>query len=272
MSSTDQSPQFAGSIPQMYERYVVPMFFAAYADDLAARVRALQPGAVLELAAGTGAVTRRLAATLAPAVSILATDLNAGMLAQAMAVGTSRPVEWRQADAAHLPLADASFDAVVCQFGFMFLPDKPAAFAEARRLLRPGGALVFNIWDGIADNEFADVVTEALARQFPHDPPRFLARLPHGFGDTAQMLRWLAEGGFDAPPTVARVDEVSRADSPELAALAICLGTPLRGEIEARAPDGLAAATQAAAVALAQRFGSGTIAGRMRAHVYVARR
>jgi ubiquinone/menaquinone biosynthesis C-methylase UbiE len=117
------------------------------------------------------------------AVSVVATDLNQAMLDQAMAVGTARPVVWRQADAMALPFADGAFDAVVCQFGAMFFPDKPKAFAEARRVLRPGGVFIFNVWDRISENEFADSVTTALEGVFPRDPPRFMTRTPHGYYD-----------------------------------------------------------------------------------------
>src|SRR6185369_2662198 len=127
-----------------------------YAEDLARRLAPLRPGRLLEIAAGTGVVTRRLAASLPKECAIVATDLNPPMIEQAKAIGTARAVEWRQADAMKLPFGDAEFDAVVCQFGVMFFPDKAHAFAEARRVLKPGGTFLFNAWDRIEDNEFAD--------------------------------------------------------------------------------------------------------------------
>ena len=169
---------FAGSIPQLYERYFVPLIFEPYAVDIAARVAALAPRRVLEVAAGTGVVTRHLAQRLAPDVEIVATDLNPAMLTEAARLGTARPVEWRPADAMRLPFDDASFDVVVCQFGAMFFPDRAAGFEETRRVLRPGGHFVFNVWDRIEENEFTDVITQALAGVFPNDPPRFMARVP----------------------------------------------------------------------------------------------
>ncbi len=102
--------------------------------------------------------------------------------AAGIASGDGR-IEWRQADALALPFADQSFDAVTCQFGAMFFPDKVQGYKEARRVLRPGGHFFFNVWGPIADNEFADTVTDALAVLFPHDPPRFMARTPHGYHD-----------------------------------------------------------------------------------------
>src|SRR4029077_1873394 len=153
-----------------------------------------------EVAAGTGGVTRALASGLPDGVSIVAPDVNQPMLDQAAAIGTKRPVEWRQADAMQLPFRDGTFDAVVCQFAVMFFPDKVKAFSEARRVLGPGGVFIFNVWDRITENEFADTVTTALESVFPEDPPRFLARTPHGYHDRPMIGRDLAAGGFTASP------------------------------------------------------------------------
>ena len=178
-------------------------------------------------------------------------------------------VEWRQADALALPFADQSFDAVACQFGVMFFPDKVQGYREARRVLKTGGRFCFNVWDEIATNEFADVVTQAVATLFPHDPPRFLARTPHGYHDVETIKQQLGAAGFTAISTEP-LDETSKAASPRDPAIAYCQGTPLRNEIEARDPSRLEEATRRATEALAQRFGSGAIEGRIRAHVVTA--
>src|SRR5580765_2123053 len=180
MSSSNTDKVFAGSVPTIYDEYLVPLIFEPYAVDLAQRLVARPLGRVLEIAAGTGVVTRALAYALPANVSIVATDLNQAMLDEAAAIGTRRAVEWRQADAMQLPFADGEFDAVVCQFGTMFFPDKATAFAQARRVLKAGGVFIFSVWDRIEENEFADVVTTAVAALFPPDPPRFLARTPRG--------------------------------------------------------------------------------------------
>jgi SAM-dependent methyltransferase len=265
MSSTDKV--FAGSIPGIYERYLVPLIFEPYAADLARRVAALNVSNVLELAAGTGVVTRALAAATSSSTSIIATDLNQAMLDEAAAVGTSRPVQWQAADAMVLPFAAGEFDVVVCQFGVMFFPDKPAAFAEAHRVLRRGGVFVFNVWDRIDANDFADAVTTALEAVFPDDPPRFLARTPHGYHDRARIERDLAAGGFAKPARIETVVARSRADSPRAPAVAYCQGTPLRNEIEARDPSRLDEATEAAAAAVARQFGMGAVDGKLQALV-----
>jgi SAM-dependent methyltransferase len=269
-SSTDRL--FAGSVPLLYERYLVPLIFESYAIDLAGRATALRPARVLEIAAGTGVVTRQLAARLPAAAAIVATDLNQPMLDHAAAIGADRTIDWRQADAMRLPFADCAFDAVVCQFGVMFFPDKAAAMAEARRVLRPGGTFLFNVWDRIEDNEFADTVTTALAATFADDPPRFLARVPHGYHDPAAIARDLAAGGFERPAAIDTVAARSVADSPRIAAVAYCEGTPLRNEIEARDATRLAEATDAAAAAIAQRFGPGRVDGRIQALVVAVQR
>ena len=222
---------------------------------------------MLEIAAGTGVVTRALASALSEDAAIFATDLNQPMLDHANAVGTSRPVQWRQADALQLPFGDETFDAVVCQFGVMFFPDKAKAFSEARRVLSPGGVFIFNVWDRIEENEFADVVTEALESLFPENPPRFMARTPHGYHNRSAIERDLKSGGFVASSDIATVAARSRASSPRIPAIAYCQGTPLRNEIEARDAARLGEATDFAAQAIARRFGSGAVDGKIQAHV-----
>jgi SAM-dependent methyltransferase len=266
MSHANSDTAFAGSIPELYQQYLVPLIFEPYAADLARRLAGPPLRRVLEIAAGTGVVTRQLAATLPESVTIVATDLNQAMLDQAAATGTSRPVEWRQADASELPFPDGSFDAVVCQFGAMFFPDKPRAFAEARRVLRAGGVFLFSVWDRIEENEFADVVTAELAKLYPADPPRFLARTPHGYADRATIERDLAAAGFGRAAFVT-LAERSRAASADIPARAYCEGTVLRNEIEAREPGGLARATALAAKAIRRRFGSNAVDGKVQAHV-----
>jgi SAM-dependent methyltransferase len=267
MSSPHSDKVFSGSMPTLYDTHLVPLIFEPYAADLVNRLASRSLTSVLEIAAGTGVVTRALAAMLPQRAAVVATDLNQPMLDRAAALGTTRPVEWRQADAMQLPFQDGSFDAVVCQFGVMFFPDKPKAFAEARRVLRPGGVFIFNVWDRIEANEFADTVTTALGSLFPGDPPRFLARTPHGYHDRPAIEQDLANGGFTASPRITTVAARSRAHSPQVPAVAYCQGTPLRHEIEARDASRLEEATDAAAEALARRFGRGPVDGRIQAHI-----
>jgi len=268
MLGTDEL--FAGSIPEIYDRVMVPLIFEPYALDLAFRVQRVEPRKVLETAAGTGVLTRAMAARLSAEARIFATDLNPSMIDQARTrqAGDLR-IDWSQADALNLPFGDRDFDVVACQFGAMFFPDKERGYREARRVLRPGGRFIFNVWDEISANEFADVITQALAAYFPDDPPRFLARTPHGYHDVDRIAQELAAAGFSGV-SVDAVDAVSRAGSALDAAMAYCQGTPLRNEIEARNPSGLTDATRHAAEALQRRFGDAPIEGRIRAFAITA--
>lgn len=267
MADTDKV--FAGSIPKLYETHLVPLIFEPYAADLKERIKSRGVARLLEIAAGTGVVTRALATALDRNASIVATDLNQAMLDQAAAVGTARPVEWRLADAMALPFPDGAFDTVVCQFGAMFFPDKAKAFSEARRVLQPGGTFIFNVWDRISENDFADAVTTAIESVFPEDPPRFLARTPHGYHDHGTIERDLAAAGFEKPPQIVTVAARSRAQSARIPAIAYCQGTPLRNEIEARDASRLLQATDVAAEAIAQRFGTGAVDGKIQAHIVI---
>jgi SAM-dependent methyltransferase len=267
MSNPQTDKVFAGSLPKVYQTHLVPLIFEPYAVDLVNRLAARPVSRILEIAAGTGVVTRMMVSALPKSVSVVATDLNQAMLDQAVALGTQRPVEWRLADALQLPFDDEAFDAVVCQFGFMFFPDKAKAFSEARRVLRSGGVFIFNVWDRIEENEFADLVTTALEAMFPADPPRFLARTPYGYYDRPAIQRAVADGGFTAPPQFTTLPARSRADSPEIPAVGYCHGTPLRNEIEARDAAGLGEATARATEAVARRFGRGAVDGKIQAQV-----
>ncbi len=268
MPETDKV--FAGSIPENYDRHLVPLIFEPYAVDIAQRAASLSPSAVLEIAAGSGVVTRALAPRLSPSASYLVTDLNQPMLdyAASRQPPDSR-IKWRQADALALPFEDAAFDLVCCQFGAMFFPDRTSGYREARRVLKPGGQFLFNVWDRIEENVFADDVTNTLSKMFPNDPPRFLARTPHGYHDRALIRRELESAGFSRVVIDTKAEQ-SRASSPRVPAVAYCQGTPLRNEIVARDAGKLEAATDYAASAIADKHGNGEVAAKIQAHVIVA--
>src|SRR3954462_6701306 len=269
MRETDRL--FEGSIPETYDRYLGPLLFEPYACDLAARLAALAPARVLETAAGTGVATRALARALPAGAVIVATDLNRPMLDLAAARMETAEVTWQQADALALPFEDGTFDAVACQFGAMFFPDKAAAYREARRVLRRGGRFAPSGWDRSEGNEPAQLVDEAVVAQFPEDPPRFLARVPYGYHDADAILDELRAAGF-VEVAVETVPRRGRAPSPRHPGVGFCQGTPLRAEIEARAPGRLGGVTDEAARAVAARFGDGPIDSSMQAHVIVAAR
>ena len=266
MGSSDSV--FEGSIPGVYDRCLGPLLFAPFARDLAARVAEKRPRDVLETAAGTGIVTAALVGAV-PNARIVATDLNEAMLAVASArLGDAR-VRFLPCDAQDLPFDDAAFDVIACQFGVMFFPDRVAAYREARRVLRPGGCFLFSAWTAIAENPVTDRAMAAVADLYPDDPPSFFRRVPHGYAHKAVIEADLEAAGFERI-AVETVEKRSRSPSAKDAALGLCQGTPLRAEIEARAPPDLSEATRAAAAAIAPLCGPEGVDAPMSAHVVTA--
>ena len=270
MSSSGAATVFSQSIADVYDEYLVPLIFEPYAADLARRVVERRPRKILEIAAGTGVVTRRLARELDASAEIVATDLSQPMLDRAAGHGVARQVEWRRADAMQLPFADASFDAVVCQFGVMFFPDKTRAHSEVRRVMRSGGAFLFNVWDRLDLNEIPAAVSRTLSTLFPEKPPTFLERIPHGYHDPEVIRRDLREGGFEQEAFIETLAFDSHAASARVAAIAFCSGTPWRSEIESQGPGALARSIDEVALELGRRFGTGAVSGKIQAHVVEA--
>jgi len=246
MATSDAA--FAGKIPELYDRCLVPLLFAPYADELARRLAALEPATVLETAAGTGAVTARIAAAL-PRAEIVATDLNPDMLTVARERVTAANVSFEPADAQALRFADDRFEAMVCQFGVMFYPDRAAGYREARRVLRPGGTYLFAVWDSLSANPVSAALDRAVASVFPSNPPDFLARVPFGYADQEKIRAEVASAGF----TGIAIDTIvhrSRAPDAETIVAGLCRGSPLAAQIEAHGPDAMSRATAAARDAL----------------------
>jgi SAM-dependent methyltransferase len=260
----DPGHRWVGSMPEAYERWLVPAVFHPFAVDLARRVAARGPRTVLELAAGTGVLTRELVAALGPDV-VTATDLNGAMVD----VGRRQVpgATWQQADASAVPFDDGRFDLVACQFGVMFLPDKPAAFAEVRRVLAPGGVFLMNAWSTLDTHGFEAALVAGLRRMFPDDPPTFLESVPHGYPDLDVVVADLQAGGLRCTVAEAVTVEGHAASATDLAR-GYCLGTPLRAEIAARGD--LGAAVTAVADELAARLGDGPLTAPMTAHVVEA--
>jgi SAM-dependent methyltransferase len=258
---------FAGPIPQLYDRHLGPILFQPFAEVIAERLGEADR-AILETAAGTGIVTRAMAAAV-PQSNIVATDLNQAMLDVAAGKIHAGHVTWQQADAQSLPFPDASFDVVICSFGVMFMPDKQAAYREARRVLRSPGRFLFTLWDRIDANPPMAIADETVAGLFPDDPPHFLARTPCGYTDKARIEQDLRQGGFTSVTIeeIRRHSEVSSAWEP---AMGMCQGTPLRGEIEARDPGSLVRATEAVATAIRKRYGEGSFRAPLQALLVTA--
>jgi SAM-dependent methyltransferase len=226
---------FTGSVPASYDRYMGPWLFEPYAADLVARLPASGDLEVLEVACGTGIVTRRLKEALPASATLVATDLNDAMVDYAQGAVPDPGIAWQQADAQALPFADGSFDVVVCQFGFMFLPDKVQGFREARRVLRPGGLLLGNVWQSRDENPWARAVHATVAELFPTDPPRFL-ETPYGYFEPERIRADLADAGWED----VQLDDVSLESLAESAldvATGIAKGSPLSFELAERGAD-----------------------------------
>ncbi len=256
---------FGAEMARFYQDRMVPMIFEPYAGPMAVRAAAAKPGRVLEIAAGTGAVTLHLARLLAGSADIVATDVSPEMLAVAR-LDSDLPVTWMPADAHALPFDDGVFDVVVCQFGAMFFADRRKAYAEVLRVLRPQGVFLFSTWGSLAENEFVGTVNAAVAELLPDRPPRFLSTVPHGYHDHGAITADLAVAGFTGPPSFEQVEAISTAPDALHVATAYCLGTPLRAEIEA------AGAIKHAEAALIRRFGNGPVASKTLAHFITVRR
>ena len=266
MPTTDSA--FAGSIPQLYDRFLGPLLFFPYAEEVGRRVAGIKPTHVLETASGTGIVTEAIHRA-APDARIVATDLNQAMLDVAAGRLKSDRICFQVADAQHLPFPDESFDLVVCQFGVMFFPDKVRANSEARRVLKDGGRYLLVIWDRLDRNNASQIASDAVAALFPDDPPAFLPRTPFGYSDRARIEDDLREAGFDEIE-FETVERMSLPSDPQGAAIGLVRGSPLSADILARDPNGLDRATVAAARALQTLVGPDGFDSRLSAHILSA--
>lgn len=259
---------FVGSIPEHYDRQLGSVLFQPYAADLVARIKPEAVKTALEIACGTGILTQALRARLPAAAAITATDLNEPMMTYACAkLGNPSGITWRQADAAALPFAASSFDAVLCQFGIMFVPDKAAAAAEVRRVLRRGGIFAFNVWDRLEENDLARVTHETVAGLFPQNPPQFYS-VPFGYHDP-EAIRALLHGAGFIDVYVEPVAFQAQMSSAGEVASGLIRGNPIVTEIQERGgdPESVVAAV---AAALVKRLGGDPPQARMRALVVLA--
>jgi ubiquinone/menaquinone biosynthesis C-methylase UbiE len=262
---------FTGSIPENYDRYLGPVLFEPYAKDLVARLNISDRASVLELACGTGILTRQLFEKRSPRVKIVATDLNESMLNYGRdKSGSETSVEWKQADATELPFADQSFDAVVCQFGLMFFPDKEQAVSEVYRVLKPGGAFLFNVWDAIEQNDLPRTAHEVIGKFFADNPPDFY-QVPFSFHDPEEIRSFLSAAGFgDLQLTLLPLAAV--AVSAVDVAKGLIHGNPIITAIRARDESSIPEIEAALTAAIAARYGVAPVRARMQALICTANR
>jgi ubiquinone/menaquinone biosynthesis C-methylase UbiE len=264
----DHNVIFAGAIPENYDRYLGPVIFEPYAEDLVSRLKSKKLDRVLEIACGTGIVTRRMRDALPANVEIVATDLNPDMFEFAKAkFKTGESVDWQQADASALPFTDRSFDAVVCQFGYMFVPDKPAAMREANRVLKPGATFLFNVWDSFDANPFAQIAHTTIASFFDRFPPRFY-QIPFSLYDSKLVRELLRNAGFEKIEPFSET-KPCRSRSAKEFATGLVRGNPVGTEATERGVDP-EKIIEAVEKRLAERFGAAPVEGTMRAIVWQA--
>jgi len=262
---------FSGSIPENYDRYLGPVLFEPYATDLVSRLNTSDDATVLELACGTGIVTRRLFERPGPRVKIVATDLNESMLNYARARFAPEPsIEWKQADATDLLFEDQSFDAVVCQFGLMFFPDKKQAVSETYRVLKSGGTFLFNVWDAIEQNDLPQTAHEVIGKFFLDNPPDFY-QVPFSFHDPETIRSLLSAAGFrDIQLTPLPLAAI--AASAEDVAKGLVHGNPIITAIRERNEASVPDIEAALAAAIAAKYGVAPVRARMQALICAARR
>jgi len=254
MAMAGSDAKFVGSIPEKYDAYLGPFLFEPYAADFVRRMALGEEERLLELACGTGILTRRIAAVLPGSARLTATDLNPPMLEYARRkLPPDARLEWRVADATKLPFPDAAFDRVVCQFGVMFFPDKLAALRETLRVLKPGGEFSFNVWDSPQKNSYVELADAVVAGFFPGNPPTFF-QVPFGYYDQDVIRSTMVEAGF----TEIRFSEValeSQTPTAMDAAVGLVEGCPLIVGIQERGVTDPRPIVEAVAKKLAFAFG-----------------
>ena len=246
--------KFVGSIPEKYDAHLGPFLFEPCATDFVRRLTLHEDARVLELACGTGILTRRILELLPGSGRLTATDLNQPMLEHAQRrVGPDARLEWRMADAMKLPFQDESFDRVICQFGVMFFPDKLVALREARRVLKRGGEFSFNVWDSPRRNHYEELAEAVVAGFFPADPPTFF-QVPFGYHDQGAIHSVMQEAGF---ANIRLVEVTLEGESPTAmhAAVGLVEGCPLIVAIQERGVSDPKPIVEAVAKKLVSAFG-----------------
>jgi ubiquinone/menaquinone biosynthesis C-methylase UbiE len=222
---------FSGSVPANYDRYMGPLFFEPYALDLASRIKDGDIKKVLEIACGTGRVTKQLRRSLPSPVEITATDISSEMIEVAKTQFLPEEnIEFRVADAQALPFSDSTFDLVVCQFGFMFVPDKQKAFGEAFRVLKQEAMLLFNTWDKIENNPLSNTLKNIVEEYFGNQNAAEFFKVPFSMFSKEDIRSLLNEAGFKKID-IELITKEGVALSASDAAKSLIFGTPAFKEI-----------------------------------------
>ncbi len=261
--------KFTGEIPKYYEKYLGPLIFKEYAEDLAHRVSVPSNGVILEIAAGTGMATRKLRDTVSSDVHIIATDITNDMLDMAKKkFDDNDNIEFQLANAIDLPFEDSKFDVLVCQFSLMFFPNKIEALKEAKRVLKPGGTFIFNVWDSFKHNDFVRIVNQTVVNCLPFEPPIFFS-VPFGFYNIEVIKELLYEAGF-TELEIAVLPKISKSNEARDVASGFVLGTPVRLQIEESAEEPLEKIVDIVERSIGDEFGYNSLEANIQAIVFTA--
>lgn len=263
MIMPNKPPAFVGSVPENYDRYLGQFVFEPYAKELTGRIRQSGVRAVLEIACGTGRVTSHLRKALSPDTRLVATDLNADMIAIARKMVPDQGIEWAVADALELPFEDGNFDVIVCQFGLMFVPDKARAMSEMYRVLRPGGQILLSTWDKLEYNPAFLLADQIVSKYFPEEPPIFF-RIPFSLHDEKELASLFGRAGFK-DHSISLVKDMGRSDSAGDAAMGMLEGTPIYSAINGRDPALLPVIKKELEEELGKKFGKSPMSSAMQA-------
>ena len=245
---------FSGSIPHHYEQYLGPMFFEPYAIEVSKRIDPSSVHIVLEIASGTGRVTRHLRERIPGTSKLIASDISQDMLSVAKEKLRNLDIDWQIIDAQQLPFNDNSIDLVVCCFGYMFVPDKPKAFAEAYRVLKPGGMLLFTTWNKLELNA-ASYTYRTAAKKYLQDPLSESYNLPFSMNDERAISSILQNAGF-SKITIESVNKVSISQTAKEAANGLAQGGSIYNEIMKRNPAWIEEIKSIVEKKLAENFGA----------------
>lgn len=226
---------FSGNIPENYDKYLGPFLFEPYAQDFVKKISNPEAKNILEIACGTGRVTKHLRKLFPYTVKIIATDINPEMLKVAKKNIEDNSVQFKIADAQELPFADNTFDLIVCQFGYMFVPDKPKAFAEAYRVLKKGGCLLFNTWDSIENNAVINTVNKIIANFLSDAPPKFF-QVPFSMNNKDELLQ-LVQGAKFTKINISKVKKEAISHSALEVVKGLITGNPVYNEIIQKDPS-----------------------------------
>jgi len=256
---------FTGSIPRHYDQYLGPMFFEPYAIEVSNRIDISSVDTALEIACGTGRVTRHLRNVISPNAKLIASDISLDMLDIAKEKLKTSDIEWQIIDAQELPFDDNTLDLVICCFGYMFVPDRAKAFAEAYRILKPGGMFLFTTWDKLENNSMS-FVARTIAKAYLEDPLPESYNLAFSMNDEMMIGKLVTDAGF-SKITIEKVRKISVCPSAKQATEGLVNGGPLCDEIMKRNPAWIEEMKIKVEAEIAEKFGTAPVTAPMTAIV-----